>query len=291
MTEDHASRQSGSVPSSLGAGLRRHDRDRFQTALFAPAGRREALFALYAFNFEVARIPEVTREPLLGRIRLQWWREAIAEIYAGAPPRRHEVVKGLAQAIRDHALSLAHFDALLDARELDWREEAPETLHALESYAAGSSGSLVQLVLEALDARDEPTAAAGRAVGIAYALSGLLVAVPFHARMRRLYLPQELIAGEGLDVARTLFELKPAPALGAIARTIAAAARRHLDTARRLQPQTMRRALPALMLAIPAAQRLKLLQRVEYNLFDSRLARQDPRQSWRLAWAALRQRY
>ncbi|MEX2008823.1 MAG: squalene/phytoene synthase family protein, partial [Dongiaceae bacterium] len=32
------------------AEVRRGDRDRFLTALFAPADRREALFALYAFN-------------------------------------------------------------------------------------------------------------------------------------------------------------------------------------------------------------------------------------------------
>ena len=57
--------------------MRRHDRDRYQTALFAPADRREALFALYAFNYEVARVRETVTPPMLGQIRLQWWREVI----------------------------------------------------------------------------------------------------------------------------------------------------------------------------------------------------------------------
>jgi phytoene synthase len=43
--------------------------------LFAPAPRRVLLFALYAFNAEVARIAETVREPMLGAIRLEWWRE------------------------------------------------------------------------------------------------------------------------------------------------------------------------------------------------------------------------
>src|SRR5271156_3271915 len=77
--------------SPVGALVRRHDRDRFQTALFAPAARREALFALYAFNYEIARVRESVREPMLGQIRLQWWREAIDAAYAGAASRRHEV--------------------------------------------------------------------------------------------------------------------------------------------------------------------------------------------------------
>src|SRR5579862_1420843 len=104
---------SASAPR-LAVDLQRNDRDRFQTALFAPGERRDALFALYAFNFEVARIREVTREPMIGRIRLQWWRDAIAEIYAGATPRRHDIAEALAGSIRDHRLSRARFDALLD---------------------------------------------------------------------------------------------------------------------------------------------------------------------------------
>src|ERR671936_425398 len=75
--------------SPVAALVRRHDRDRFQTALFAPAARREALFALYAFNYEIARVRERVREPILGRIRLEWWRETIAAAYEGGPVRRH----------------------------------------------------------------------------------------------------------------------------------------------------------------------------------------------------------
>ena len=64
------------VLSTLGEVVREHDRDRFRTVLFAPADRRDALFALYAFNFEVARIPETVSQPMLGQIRLKWWMDA-----------------------------------------------------------------------------------------------------------------------------------------------------------------------------------------------------------------------
>src|SRR5215475_14937298 len=85
--------------------LRRQDPERYLTALFAPFGRREALFALYAFNLELARARESVREPLMGRMRLQWWREALEEIAAGRP-RAHEVVRPLAAAIAAHGLDL-----------------------------------------------------------------------------------------------------------------------------------------------------------------------------------------
>jgi phytoene synthase len=57
--------------------VRAADKDRFLATLFAPANRRGALFALYAFNVEVARVREVAREPMAGEIRLQWWRDAL----------------------------------------------------------------------------------------------------------------------------------------------------------------------------------------------------------------------
>jgi phytoene/squalene synthetase len=53
--------------------LRAGDKDRFLAALFAPAEHRSALYALYAFNLEIARVREVAHGPLAGEIRLQWW--------------------------------------------------------------------------------------------------------------------------------------------------------------------------------------------------------------------------
>ena len=62
---------------AIAALVRRHDPDRFLTALFAPPDRRDALLTLYAFNHELARAREVASEPPLALIRLQWWREVV----------------------------------------------------------------------------------------------------------------------------------------------------------------------------------------------------------------------
>src|SRR5947209_18265330 len=98
--------------SSLAALVRRHDRDRYQTALFAPAGRREALLALYAFNYEIARVRETVTQPMLGQIRLQWWREVLEAAYAGAPSRNHPVAIALTAAIREFGLTREFFNRL-----------------------------------------------------------------------------------------------------------------------------------------------------------------------------------
>ena len=114
---------------ALGALARAADYDRYLSALFAPVGSREALFALIAFNHEVARIPEAVSEPMLGRIRLQWWREVVEAVYAGAPARRHEVAVPLADAIRACSLDRAPFDRNCWMRGSPiWRRKARPTL-------------------------------------------------------------------------------------------------------------------------------------------------------------------
>ncbi|HKT20163.1 MAG TPA: phytoene/squalene synthase family protein [Stellaceae bacterium] len=281
----------GPALSPLGMALRQNDRDRFQTALFAPATCREALFALYAFNYEIARVPEVTHEPLIGQIRLQWWRDALDEIYRGAPVRRHDVAEPLARAIRAHGLTRAHFEAMLEARARDLDAAPPRDLESLEAYAEGASASLVLLALETLGVRGGKSEAVGRSVGIAYALSGLLAAVRFHAGMKRLYIPQDMIDHHRIDVERSVFARKSTPALKECAEEIAALARYHLSVARAQREAVPKAALPALLPAIIAERRLERLARSGYDAFDPRLEQRDTLQSLRLAWAVWRRRY
>ena len=277
--------------SPLACLVRQHDRDRFLTALFAPAARRDELLALYAFNYEIAKTREVVSEPVLGQIRLQWWRESLDAIYAGGAVRHHEVATPLAAAIRDRRLSRAHFDALIAARDFDLGGEAPESLAALESYAEGSSARLVWLALEVLGERGATAIAAGRAVGIAYALAGLLRALPFHARMKRLYLPRDLSIAAGLRIDEEVFELRSSAALRRVVEPVAAAAAGHLAQARAQRAAVQRAALPALLPAVLAGADLARLARAGYDPFDRRLAGRDPWRGWRLTLAALARRY
>ncbi|HYM02370.1 MAG TPA: squalene/phytoene synthase family protein [Stellaceae bacterium] len=277
--------------SAAGRLVRQHDHDRFLTTLFAPADRREDLLALYAFNHEVAKTREAVSEPLLGRIRLQWWRDGVSAIYAGDRPRHHEVIEPLAAAIQRHDLDRTQFERLIDARELDLAEEPPASLAALESYAEGSSAALLRLALAILGVRDEAALAAANAAGIGFALAGLLRAIPSHARARRAYLPADLAAAAGLHYERDLFALKSAPALRAAVAAVAEAASGHLRAAAERRGRVSRAAVPPLLLATLARADLARLRRAGYDPFAPQLAAADPRRSWRLTLAAFTGRF
>jgi NADH dehydrogenase [ubiquinone] 1 alpha subcomplex assembly factor 6 len=287
---DFAPGRSAAGLSAPAAIVRRHDRDRYQTALFAPSDRREALFALYAFNYEVARVRETVTTPMLGQIRLQWWREIVEAAYIGTPARRHEVVQPLVVAIAEFGLSRAHFDRIIDTRERDLADTPPSDLAALVDYAEGTSSTLLHLALEALGAAEPAPVAAAREVGIAYALAGLLRAMPFHAASGRSYIPEDVAARVGLDPA-SYARRRDTPALRNAAAELAEAAATHLAAGRQRRGQTPRRARAALLPAVIADRFLTRLKRAAYNPFAPELAAPDPLQSWRLAAAALRNRF
>jgi NADH dehydrogenase [ubiquinone] 1 alpha subcomplex assembly factor 6 len=217
--------------SPVATMVQRHDRDRFQTVLFAPAAHREALFALYAFNYEIARVRETVTQPMLGQIRLQWWRENIAAAFEGGLVRRQPVVERLSAVIRELPLTRDHFERMIDARETDLEDEPPASLAALENYAEASSSRLIYLALEALGVRDPVAREAGFHVGIAYALTGLLRAMPFQARAGRCLIPTEVAAQTGL-AEEDYRALRGTEALRAASAQLATAALRHLGSAR-----------------------------------------------------------
>jgi NADH dehydrogenase [ubiquinone] 1 alpha subcomplex assembly factor 6 len=248
--------------------LRGHDRDRYLLSVFAPAPRRAAIQAIYAFNYEIARIRDTVSEPVLGQIRLQWWRDGVDEAFGDGSVRRHEVLTPLADAIRHHGLSRDHFGRLIAARERDLAPDPPENLAALEAYAEESSAPLQLLALEALGGSGAEANRAARDAAIAYALTGLLRAAPHLKRMQRL-----------------------PPILANEPRNVAARAQLHLDAARAVRGRMPRAALPALWPAVFAAADLARLRRVGFDPFAPPFSRFDPWRAWRLAAASWLGRY
>ncbi|WP_270937283.1 squalene/phytoene synthase family protein, partial [Falsiroseomonas oryzae] len=164
-------------PAGLAAFVRAHDPDRFLCALFAPADRRGALLALTAFNHELARAREAASNPVAALIRLQWWRETIAEAEAGRPPRRHEVALPLHAAIRVGLLDPRALAAMADAREAETEEDGLATEQDFVTWLRGTAGGWSAAAGRALGA-DAAGVEVLRALGAAYGLAGVLRSVP-----------------------------------------------------------------------------------------------------------------
>lgn len=269
--------------------VRRLDRERYLCTLFAPAEARTRLLALYAFNTEIARVRETVSEPLIGQMRLQWWREAIAEFGSGKI-RAHPVAQALAGTFAQTPPRAELVERLLQTREFDLDDTLPGNMGALEDYAAGTSAALQQAALDLLGIRSAAADRAVEHVGIAWALVGHLRATPFHAQHRRLYLPQDRLSAANVDIDDVV-EGRPGPGLATVAREVAVRAAEHINAARALRRELPRATIPALLPAVLAGAHLRRLESAQYNLFSPDLQRPVPFDVLRLSWAAWRGRY
>lgn len=182
--------------------VRERDRERFLATLFAPADKRPHLHALYAFDLEVAHVPDAAREPMAGEIRFQWWREVLTgerKEEASASP----VAAALLDTIERYGLQVEVLIKAIDARQFDLLGHPMESREKLNEYLDATSGKIIELAARVLDRAWEPGVAA-RHAGRAAGLARILRNIAFDVSKGRLFLPLDLLAAHDVHTASVL---------------------------------------------------------------------------------------
>lgn len=263
--------------------VRRHDPDRYFSVLFAPKPFRLPLMALYAFNYEIARVGESVREPMMGEIRLQWWRERVEEAFNGKA-HSHDVALALCETLKHHPLPQRLFETMLDARLFDVSRDTFETIGAMEAYGAETVGFLIALAARILgggEGFDEQA----REAGMAYAITGIMRAIPYHAARGKLFLPMDLLNTVHL-APEELFAGRNSEKLGAVMAQLSHRAWDHLKRARAFG--RARRVLAAFLPVTLVPAYLKLMSRPGFDPFREPAQLAQPRKQWALLSAATR---
>jgi len=219
---------------------------------------RPALFGLYAFDHEIAKVRQVVREPMAGLIRFQWWRDALDAIAAGQPAPAHPVAQALQDAWPRLTNARPRLDAAIDARERELERAAPETVAALEQHLAATSSGLVLAALDLLGVCAQPARDAGLEVGLAIGLAELLREIDVD-RERALFLPGDLLGRHGI-APEVLLEAGSPAAFAPAIRELAERARAHLRKARRSRRTVPGQALPALLPGVLVGRQLRSLR-------------------------------
>jgi len=196
--------------------VRSADKDRFLSALFAPAEHRSALYALYAFHVELVRIADVVNEPLAGEVRLQWWSEAV---YDQRPEemRGHPVANALGEVIEQYRLPRRLFDELIEAHRAHLGRELFGGVDELERFARNTSSTLIELAARVLGAAALSFAGpAGISLGVVALLRNFAsdavrgrVTAPADLLLQNSVLPQDILAGRSTaEIAALLGNLR-----------------------------------------------------------------------------------
>lgn len=121
---------------------------------YAPADRREALWALFALDARLRAIALAAREPMIGLMRLTWWREALERLDR-APAPAEPLLRELERVVRPFVMG-ATLAGLTDAWELlleepDWAAvaRARAGVFGIAADMLGASDPRVERVGEA----------------------------------------------------------------------------------------------------------------------------------------------
>lgn len=258
--------------------LRETDRDRYLATLFAPADKRGALFALYAFDAEIVRVRDLARELMPGEIRLQWWREVLLGERAGEAAA-NPVAAAVTEVVRRSDFVREPLIDLIEAHRFDVHNEPMQSIEELQSYAARTAGTIFELAIRLLGGEVEPMIfkEAGSAQTIAYMLSQF----PRHAARRQLYVPLDILRHYGAD-PEDVFAMRATPELRAAVAELRLRARRNL--AHVVSAKIPEIAKPALLLLAPLRQWLLDMEKPGYDPFRPPVVSPWRRQ-WRI-WRA-----
>ena len=153
------------------------DHDRYLAALLAPAPARDALMTVAAFHGEIARIPTTVREPAMGAIRLQWWRDTLGGD-ATAAQTGSPVADRMHHAIESGALPIAEVLAIIDAYETLLQPWALAEPAALDAFLDASQGAAFRLSAHVLGGEEGNARGIVGAAAQAYGRVQLLRALP-----------------------------------------------------------------------------------------------------------------
>jgi 15-cis-phytoene synthase len=250
------------------AMVARFEPDRHIATLFAPSDRRAYLYALHAFALEVGGVRAAVKDPALGEIRLQWWREVVGG-GRQEEARGNPIAAALSKTVVDNSLPIAALTALIDARAADLYDDAPPDWIALEGYCGETQSSLIRLAGIILARGQDPGAAdaAGHA-GVAWGITAALRAFPWHARRGQLFLPQPLMAAAGLD-REAIVSGRDGDGLRAALAEMRAKARDHLAKARALKASIRPEIRPAFLPLAMVERYLEPMESPKYKPYET----------------------
>ena len=253
----------------------------YYSFLFLPPERRRGITALYAFCREVDDVVDETSDAQLAATKLAWWRQEIANLFAGKP--HHPVTQALQPHVERFSLSQTHLGEIIDGMEMDLTQTRYLDWTGLERYCYHVAGVVGLLAARIFGYSDPRTLEYARALGIAFQLTNIIRDVGEDARKNRIYLPVEDLQKFNVPASEIL-GLRQSEAFTRLMQFEARRARAHYEEAFRALPAADRKAQrPGLIMAAIYRTLLDEIERDGFAVLHRRTSLTPLRKFW-IAW-------
>ncbi|XP_009322722.1 PREDICTED: NADH dehydrogenase (ubiquinone) complex I, assembly factor 6 [Pygoscelis adeliae] len=253
--------------------LRKRDYEGFLCSLLLPVESRTSAFALRAFNVELAQIKDSITQKTTGLMRMQFWREAVEDIYCDNPPHQ-PVAAELWRAVKRHNLTKMWFMKIIDEREKNLDDRAYRNIQELETYAENTQSALLYLTLEMLGVRDIHADHAASHIGKAQGIVTCLRATPYHSTRQKVFLPMDICMLHGVS-QEDFIRGKQEKNVRDVIYDIASQAHIHLEHARSFSKKVPVKAYPAFFCTVALDDYLCNMRKVDFNIFHPSLQKKS----------------
>jgi phytoene/squalene synthetase len=196
--------------SLCGQEIQKVDHDQFLCGLYAPDEHRDDFYALCLFAHETARIRDMVKEPHLGLIRLQWWRDVVEAVYTDRQDHSENGThKEFVKTLQTKTIDKGLLDRYLNARAFDMEDQTHDDLPALMRYLEATGGSINHMKACFLNPDTMPAA---QKIGTAQALCDVIKTLPYQARSGKCKIPVSLRKKHQLDL-KAFHDFQPSNAL------------------------------------------------------------------------------
>ena len=169
----------------------------YYSFLFLPPEKRRAITALYAFCREVDDVVDECTDPDIARVKLQWWRNELGELFRGTP--QHPVTRALNPAIASFELPESRFHEIIDGMEMDLVRNRYANFDELKLYCHRVAGVVGLLAAEIFGRTEAGTLDYAENLGTAFQLTNIIRDVGEDARRNRIYIPADELARFAVD--------------------------------------------------------------------------------------------
>lgn len=180
------------------ARARKGEPERYLAALVGPASPRADLIALAAFAADLARIPLTVKDPMMGEIRLQWWRDQFVALAEGQTTG-NPIADALGSAIRRHRLAVPMLIAMTEARAFDLYPDPLPDKAAFDGYLSKTEAIPFELALRIAGIERERAGAIAANAGRAFGLARAALNLPMMLTRGRLFLPNVRFENAGIS--------------------------------------------------------------------------------------------
>ncbi|KAJ8097928.1 Squalene/phytoene synthase-domain-containing protein [Lipomyces tetrasporus] len=281
---------------------------------FIPGPSRDAHIALSSLSAALkhASHPPLTSSATISmasgssaasaRLRLQFWKQTIQDIFAGKTPPSEPVAILLTEAIRTHSYTRGFFTRMVDARTTRVGDPPFANISALADYGEAAYSSMLYLLGESMPssravAAEHVCSHIGRAMGVVEVLSdfpGMIerrgrVLLPVDVMVRHAVREEDVL--RRIDVRDSEIRRKLADAVF----EVATHANDQLITARTMFEEVVSRQggrrniddamFAPVLFAVPIRVWLEKLEKFDFDLFSPKLRVKDWILPWKMYWA------